>query len=127
MENGGLTCRSGSYWRMGFYRERQRHVDGAEHPRFLLVAVHEVDLKVYAQHLRMSELKTIAEATGAELIALPRGGGTRPLWSVSRILQRSFSSPDDGSDLLLPERASDGAALVAVDDLDLPDIGRVRK
>src|SRR5262249_4947690 len=55
-----------------FYRERQRYVDGAEHPRFLLVAVHDVNLKVYGQHLRMSELKTIAEATGAELIALPR-------------------------------------------------------
>jgi hypothetical protein len=56
-----------------FYRERQRYVDGAEHPRFILVAVHDLDLKVYGQHLRMSELKTIAEATGAELIALPRG------------------------------------------------------
>src|SRR5262249_24473159 len=56
-----------------FYRERQRYVDGAEHPRFLLVAVHDLNLKVYVQHLRMSELKTIAEATGAELIALPRG------------------------------------------------------
>ena len=56
-----------------FYRERQRHGDGAEQPRFMLVAVHDLNLKVYGQHLRMSELKTIAEATGAELIALPRG------------------------------------------------------
>jgi hypothetical protein len=56
-----------------FYRERQRHVDGGEQPRFILVAVHDLNLKVYGQHLRMSELKTIAEATGAELIALPRG------------------------------------------------------
>jgi hypothetical protein len=56
-----------------FYRERERYVDGAEHPRFLLVAVHDVNLKVYGHHLRMSELKAIAEATGAELIALPRG------------------------------------------------------
>jgi hypothetical protein len=56
-----------------FYRERQRHGDGAEQPRFMLVAVHDLNLKVYGQHLRMSELKTIAEATGAELIALRRG------------------------------------------------------
>src|SRR5262249_36266141 len=56
-----------------FYRERQRYVDGAEHPRFRLVAAHDVNLRVYGHHLRMSELKTIAEATGAELIALPRG------------------------------------------------------
>jgi hypothetical protein len=57
-----------------FYRERQRHADGSELPRFILVAVHDLNLKVYGQHLRMSELKTIAEATGAELIALPSGG-----------------------------------------------------
>lgn len=56
-----------------FYRERTRYVDGSEIPRFILVAVHDLDLKVYGQHLRMSELKAIAAATGAELIALPRG------------------------------------------------------
>lgn len=30
-----------------FYRERQRIVEGAAQPRFLLVAIHDVDLKVY--------------------------------------------------------------------------------
>jgi hypothetical protein len=56
-----------------FYRERNRIAEGAEQPRFMLVAVHDLNLKVYGQHLRMSELKTIADATGAELVALPRG------------------------------------------------------
>lgn len=56
-----------------FYRERNRFADGSQTPRYVLVAVYNVDLKVYGQHLRMSELKAIAEATGAELVALPRG------------------------------------------------------
>lgn len=56
-----------------FYRERTKYEDGAQTPRYVLVAVYDVNLKVYGQHLRMSELKAIAEATGAELVALPRG------------------------------------------------------
>ena len=56
-----------------FYRERTRYADGAQKPRYILVAVYNVDLKVYGQHLRMSELKALAEATGAELVPLPCG------------------------------------------------------
>jgi hypothetical protein len=59
-----------------FYRERNKYADGAETPRYILVAIHDMDLKVYGQHLRMSELKAIAAATGAELVALPRGEHT---------------------------------------------------
>ncbi len=56
-----------------FYRERQKYADGSQTPRYILVAVYDLNLKVYGQHLRMSELKASAEATGAELVALPRG------------------------------------------------------
>ena len=56
-----------------FYRERQKMVDGSKHPRYTLIAVEGVDLKVYGRHLRMSELKQLAEAVGAELIHLQRG------------------------------------------------------
>ncbi len=56
-----------------FYRERSKLVDGSKQPRYILVAVSGVDLKVYGQHLRMTELKQIAEAVGAELVALGRG------------------------------------------------------
>jgi hypothetical protein len=52
-----------------FYRERHRYACGAGTPRYLLRAVQGLNLKVYGQHLRMSELKAIAEATGAELVA----------------------------------------------------------
>jgi len=56
-----------------FYRERGKIVDGAHQPRYILVAVADLNLKVYGQHLRMCELKHIAEEVGAELIHLRRG------------------------------------------------------
>ncbi len=56
-----------------FYRERVKFADGAQRPRYMLIAVQGIDLRVYGHHLRMAELKAIAEETGAELIALPRG------------------------------------------------------
>ncbi len=56
-----------------FYRERRKLVDGSKQPRYILVAVSGVDLKVYGQHLRMSELKQISESVGAELVSLERG------------------------------------------------------
>jgi hypothetical protein len=59
-----------------FYRERQKLVDGSEQPRYILVATYDINLRVFGYHLRMSELKHIATATGAELVALPRGEHT---------------------------------------------------
>ena len=56
-----------------FYRERSKIVDGAHQPRYILVAVADLNLKVYGQHLRMCELKHIADTVGADLVALPRG------------------------------------------------------
>ena len=58
-----------------FYRERQKVKDGSKTPRFRIAAVAGVDLNVYADHLRMGELKQLADATGAELVALKGGGG----------------------------------------------------
>jgi len=48
-------------------------VDGSKQPRYLVSAVADVNIKVYGKHLRMSELKQIAEAVGAELVPLKRG------------------------------------------------------
>ena len=56
-----------------FYRERKKVSDGAHSPRYKLIAIHGVDLKIKGKHLRMSELKCIADEVGAELIPLPRG------------------------------------------------------
>jgi len=56
-----------------FYRERQKAAEGKKQPRFKLVAVADVNLKVYGKHLRRSELEQIATAVGAELILLTHG------------------------------------------------------
>jgi hypothetical protein len=56
-----------------FYRHRTKMQDGAHQPRYALVAVSDLNLKVYGQHMRMCELKFIAESVGAELVCLPRG------------------------------------------------------
>ncbi|HSO10653.1 hypothetical protein JWG42_03210 [Desulfoprunum benzoelyticum] len=56
-----------------FYRERQKSKDGAKTPRYRIIAVTGVDLKVYGNHLRKVELDQIAKATQSDLVALKRG------------------------------------------------------
>ncbi len=58
-----------------FYRERRKVAEGEKKPRYNLVAVSGLDLKVYAKHLRKKELEQIASAVGAELVLLERGRG----------------------------------------------------
>jgi hypothetical protein len=55
-----------------FYRERSRAKEGARTPRFRVVAVSGIDLKVYGNHFRKKELEQIAKATGADLVTLER-------------------------------------------------------
>ncbi|MEZ4598335.1 MAG: hypothetical protein R2940_00905 [Syntrophotaleaceae bacterium] len=56
-----------------FYRERRKSAEGAKQARFMVVAIADINLKMFGKHLRKSELEAIAEAVGAELVALPRG------------------------------------------------------
>jgi len=56
-----------------FYRERLKAKDGAKSPRYRIVAVSGVDLKVYGNHFRKTELEQIAQAVKAELVSLHRG------------------------------------------------------
>ena len=58
-----------------FYRERTKVGKGEKQPRFMLVAVAGLDMKVYGKHLRKSELEQIAKAVGAKLILLKGGKG----------------------------------------------------
>ncbi len=58
-----------------FYRERGKVGKGEKKPRFKLVAVVGLDMKVYGKHLRKGELEQIAKAVGAKLILLKSGGG----------------------------------------------------
>jgi hypothetical protein len=56
-----------------YVRERQNIGKGAGRPRFAVVAVEGIDLKVYHTHIRRAELEKLAESTGAEIVYLPRG------------------------------------------------------
>ena len=53
-----------------FYRERIKVGKGEKKPRFRMVAVADINLKIYGEHLRRSELEQIAAAVGADLILL---------------------------------------------------------
>jgi len=53
-----------------FYRERRKVDEGEKKPRFTLVAVADLNLKIHVKHMRKNELEQIAEAVGAELIEL---------------------------------------------------------
>jgi len=55
-----------------FYRERVKTKEGARTPRFRVVAVSDLNLKVYTDHFRLKELKQLANHVGAELVALER-------------------------------------------------------
>ena len=56
-----------------FYRTRRKSQEGEKKPRYRVAAVANLDLKVYADHLRKSELAHIAEELGADLVELRRG------------------------------------------------------
>ena len=58
-----------------FYRERGKVGKGEKKPRFRLVGVADVNLKIYGKHLRKNELEQIAKEVGAELILLKGGEG----------------------------------------------------
>jgi hypothetical protein len=57
-----------------FYRERTKIGEGKKAPRFILVAVAGLDLKIYAKHLRKQELEQIAREVGAKLVQLKATG-----------------------------------------------------
>jgi hypothetical protein len=57
-----------------FVRERRHAGEGAGRPRFTIIGVAGMDLKVFNTKVRRKELEQIASATEAELIYLERGG-----------------------------------------------------
>lgn len=60
-----------------FYRERVKSKEGQQTPRFRVVAVNKIDLKIYADHFRKKELEQLAKAVNAKLIALKRDKNTK--------------------------------------------------
>ncbi|MFA5324527.1 MAG: hypothetical protein WC373_17755 [Smithella sp.] len=59
-----------------FYRERLKVGEKEKKPRFKLVAVADVNIKFYAEHLKKKELEEIAASVGATLVLLtaPKDG-----------------------------------------------------
>ena len=57
-----------------FYRERRKIKDGDKKPRFRVVGVLDCNLKIYADHLRLSELENMAEEAQADLVFWRTGG-----------------------------------------------------
>ena len=53
-----------------FYRERHKVGTKEKKPRFKLVAVADVNITFYGDHLRKKELEEIAASVGADLILL---------------------------------------------------------
>ncbi|OPY30746.1 MAG: hypothetical protein A4E28_00149 [Methanocella sp. PtaU1.Bin125] len=54
-----------------FVRGRTKVQEGSRTPRYRVVATEGVDLRFHADHLRKTDLETIAENLGAEIIYLP--------------------------------------------------------
>ena len=58
-----------------FYRERLQVGKDVKRPRFMVIALAGLDMKVYGKHLRKSELEQIAKEVGAKLVLLKGGEG----------------------------------------------------
>jgi hypothetical protein len=58
-----------------FYGERLQVGKDVKRPRFMVIAVAGLDMKVYGKHLRKSELEQIAKEVGAKLVLLKGGEG----------------------------------------------------
>lgn len=56
-----------------FVRHRRHAGMGTGRPRFAIVAVEGLDLRVFKTRIRLAELEKIAEVTDAEIVYLPRG------------------------------------------------------
>jgi hypothetical protein len=56
-----------------FVRERRKIEAGEKKPRYRVVAVHDINLKIYVEHIRKKELDQLAEATGANVVILKGG------------------------------------------------------
>ncbi len=56
-----------------FVRERRKIEPGEKKPRYRVVAVHDLNLKIYVEHVRKKELEELAKITGADIVFLKSG------------------------------------------------------
>ena len=60
-----------------FVRERRKIEKGEKKPRYRVVGASDLNLKLYASHIRKQELDKIASVTGAQVVYLEHGKGSR--------------------------------------------------
>ena len=60
-----------------FVRKRRKIEKGEKKPRFRVVGVSGGDVKLYVEHIRKKELDQISAATGAQVVYLEAGQGSR--------------------------------------------------
>lgn len=56
-----------------FVRERRKIETGEKKPRYRVVGVHDLNLRIYVEHIRKRELDQLAAATGADVVILTGG------------------------------------------------------
>lgn len=56
-----------------FIRERRKINEGEKKPRFTIVGVEGTDLRIFAKHIRKSEIEQISQLIGAEVVMLKHG------------------------------------------------------
>jgi len=56
-----------------FVRERRKIETGEKKPRYRVVGVHDLNLRIYVEHIRKKELDQLAEAIGATVVILKGG------------------------------------------------------
>jgi hypothetical protein len=60
-----------------FVRKRRKIEKGEKKPRFRVVGVSGGEVKLYVEHIRKKELEQISAATGAQVVYLEAGQGSR--------------------------------------------------
>jgi hypothetical protein len=60
-----------------FVRKRRKIEKGEKKPRFRVVGVSSGEIKLYVEHIRKKELDQISAATGAQVVYLEAGQGSR--------------------------------------------------
>jgi len=56
-----------------FVRERRKIEAGEKKPRYRVVGVHDLNLRIYVEHIRKRELDQLAAVTGADVVVLTGG------------------------------------------------------
>ena len=76
LNSSAITTKEGTMPTI-FVRERRKIETGEKKPRFRVVGVHDLNLRIYVEHIRKRELDQLAQATGADVVILKGGKGEK--------------------------------------------------